>query len=181
MKMDTPMFYLATALVCASIGSLYDLRSCRIPNRLTGPAILVGILLHYFVGGASQMASSVCAGLIAGGAFFLFFLAGGMGAGDVKLMAAVGCLAGPLYLKDILLSTVISGALMGIALALYRGRLRQSVTNVMALVQHHSSEGLVPHPELNLENSSTLRLPYALPIATGCTLTFLLAWTTGRA
>ena len=167
--------YLVAALACASIGSLCDLRSRRIPNLLTGPAILFGLLFHLVQGGPMQLGLSVLGGLIAGGAFFLFFVAGGMGAGDVKLMAAVGCLAGTAYVKELLIATVLAGAGMGIVLALYRGRLRSTIANVTTLVKHHRAEGLTSHPELNVKNPSTLRLPYALPIAAGCLVTFLLA------
>ncbi len=167
--------YMVAALVCASIGAAYDLRSRRIPNLLTGPALVFGLLLHVSLGGFSQLGLSMLGGLIAGSIFFLFFMAGGMGAGDVKLMIAVGCLAGTVYLKEILILTVLAGAAMGITLALFRGRLRQTVLNVVTLVQHHVSEGLTEHPEFNLNQPSALRVPYAIPIAVGCLLTFLLA------
>jgi prepilin peptidase CpaA len=126
-------------------------------------------------GGPAELGLSALAGLIAGGVFLLFFLAGGMGAGDVKLMTAVGCLAGAANIKDVLISTVLIGAVMGIALAVYRGRLRQTLGNVLTLVQHHHAEGLEAHPEINVRNATTLRLPYALPIAAGCLLTFILS------
>ena len=98
-----------------------------------------------------------------------------MGAGDVKLMTAVGCLAGTAYLMDILIATVLTGAVLGVALALYRGRLRQTIANVLTLVSHHVAEGFSAHPELNVGNPATLRLPYAFPIAAGCLLGFVLA------
>ncbi len=167
--------YLAAALICAIAASLHDLRSRRIPNLLTGPAILFGLLLHLVLGGPSQMGLAALSGLIAGGIFFLFFMAGGMGAGDVKLMAAVGCLAGSAYIQDVLIATVIFGACMGVGLAVYHGRLRQTFANVLMLVQHHSEAGLAEHPEINVRNAATLRLPYALPIALGCLITLFLA------
>lgn len=175
MAISPQTIYLTAALICASVASLHDLRSRRIPNLLTGPAILFGLLLHLVLGGPAQLGLSALAGLIAGGIFLLFFVAGGMGAGDVKLMAAVGCLAGTTYLAQVLIATVLVGAVMGIALALYRGRLRQTIGNVVTLVQHHSSEGLSTHPDLNVKNDSGLRLPYALPIAAGCLVAFFLA------
>ncbi len=175
MVLSPQTIYLSAALVCALAASLHDLRSRRIPNLLTGPAILFGLLLHLYLGGPAQLGLSALAGLIAGGIFLLFFVAGGMGAGDVKLMAAVGCLAGTAYIKDVLLATALVGGIMGVALALYRGRLRQTIANVILLVQHHNSVGLTAHPDLNVTNDATLRLPYALPIAAGCLLTFLLA------
>jgi prepilin peptidase CpaA len=60
---------------------------------------------------------------------------------------------------------------MALVMALARGRLQQTITNVGALATHHGQQGLQPHPELNLSNSQTLRLPYALAIASGTLLT----------
>ena len=51
---------------------------------------------------------------------------------------------------------------------------KQLMENVGTVIAHHQRRGLVPHPELNVTNASTLRLPYALPIAAGCLATF---WT----
>src|ERR1700712_1629037 len=132
--------YIVAALACASVAGVYDLRTRRIPNKLTLPAIFAGLLLHLIIGSPAEMGWAALAGLIAGGIFLLFFLAGGMGAGDVKLMAAIGCLAGSGNVKDVLISTVLIGAVMGVALALYRGRLRQTLSNVVTLAQHHGSE-----------------------------------------
>jgi prepilin peptidase CpaA len=106
--------------------------------------------------------------LIGGGLFLLFFLLGGMGAGDVKLMAAVGCLVGLESLSRVLIATVLVGAALAVLLALYRGRLRQTIANVAALAVHYQENGLSPHDELSLENVLTLRMPYAVPIAVGC-------------
>ncbi len=167
--------YLLAALICASIASCYDLHSRRIPNWITGPAILTGLVLHLILGGVGQLGLSALTGLIAGGIFLLFFLAGGMGAGDVKLMAAVGCLAGMTHIAEILITTVLIGGLMGVILAIYRGRLRETLLNVSTLVQHHRAEGLTKHTEINVKNPATLRLPYAVPIAAGCLLTVFAA------
>ena len=68
------------ALLCAVIGSIHDLRERRIPNLLTGPAIVAGLVLHACVGHWSGLADSALGGLIAGGIALIFFVAGGMGA-----------------------------------------------------------------------------------------------------
>ena len=175
MYVSSEVIYLSASVTCAGIASVYDFRFRRIPNLLTGPAILFGLVLHLYLGGLAQLGLAALAGLIAGGVFLIFFIAGGMGAGDVKLMLAVGCIAGIGSIKDVLISTVIIGAIFAVALALYRGRLRQTISNVATLIAHHRSEGLTSHPELNVANSNTLRLPYALPIAAGCVVTFYLS------
>jgi prepilin peptidase CpaA len=157
--------------MCASIGAISDWRTRRIPNLLTGSSILMGLLLHLVLGGWRQMGMAAAAGLLGGAAFFLFFVAGGMGGGDVKLMAAVGCIAGFGSLMNLFFSTVLIGGIFALALAILRGRLKSTLANVGALIFHHGRCGLLQHPELNLLNSETLRLPYGLAIAAGCWVT----------
>jgi prepilin peptidase CpaA len=171
------LMFTGGSLLCASIGSVHDVRERRIPNFVTGPAILAGLMLHTISGGWSGLGDSTLAGFIAGGIFLIFFLAGGMGAGDVKLMAAVGCFAGLSSLRMVVIATVIAGAVFALAVGIYNGRLRETLRNVIALLQHHGQQGLKPHPDLNLTNARTLRLPFALPIAAGCLFTLcMLAW-----
>jgi prepilin peptidase CpaA len=97
-----------------------------------------------------------------------------MGAGDVKLITAVGCIAGLSNAPYLLILTSIAGGVMGVVFALMRGRLKETLQNVGTIASHHKEEGLTPHPDLNVMNVSTLRLPYGVAIAAGCTITFYL-------
>lgn len=164
--------YLAAAAICAFSGAICDFRSRRIPNRLTGPSILLGLVLHLVLGGWRSVAHAALAGLVAGGAFLVFYLAGGMGGGDVKLMAAVGCCAGLSHVTAILIATAIAGGIFAVVLALVAGRFKQTLCNVVQLLLHHGAVGLQPHPDLNVQNSRTLRLPYGVAIGAGTAMTF---------
>ncbi len=155
------------AFACAALGAVCDLRWRRIPNWLTGPGILLGLLLHWQLGGWSSLAGAGVGGLLAGTVFLLFYLAGGMGAGDVKLITAVCCLAGLSAVAGILVSTAILGGVFAIVLALFHHRLKDTFTNMGRLMVHHGTAGLRPHPDMNLTNPRTLRLPYGLAIAAG--------------
>ena len=167
------------AILCGTVGSLTDLRSRRIPNWLTGPAMLLGISLHLLGGGWKGGTSALSALLLCGAVFFVFFLAGGMGAGDVKLIAAEASLLGLPSSGSLLLYTVLCGGVLGLGLALKRGKFRSTLANVLRLILHHGRNGLQPHPELNVLNQSTLRLPYGVAIALGCLLTLCLRPITG--
>jgi prepilin peptidase CpaA len=169
---NSDVLYASAALLCAATGAACDIRTRRIPNLLTGPSILLGLLLHLALGGPRQLGWSAAAGLIGGGIFLVFHLAGGMGAGDVKLMTAVACLAGYHSVLELLVATAIMGGVFAIVLAASRGKLKETFGNTAALVAHHRREGLKPHPALNLENTRTLRLPYGVAIAAGCLITF---------
>jgi prepilin peptidase CpaA len=169
--LQSDLLFPATATLSAIAGSVFDVKSRRVPNLITGPSVLLGLSMHLALGGWRGLLNSLAAGLICGIVFLVFYLAGGMGAGDVKLILAVGCIAGIAHVPYILVLTAISGGIMAIALALYRGRLTSTFMNVAALASHHSRSGLQPHPDLNLSNEQTLRLPYALAIAAGTMLT----------
>jgi len=171
MSIDKELVYSCSALVCALAGAGTDLRSRRIPNTLTLSAFCIGIAMHITVDGWKGLLSSLAAALIAGVIFFFFFIAGGMGGGDVKLMAAVACLAGLPNTANLLIFTSLAGGVMALVFALMHGALKQTLLNVMELISHHREEGLVPHPELNASNISTLRLPYGVAIAAGCIIT----------
>ena len=161
------------ALACALLASVTDVKSRRIPNLLTGPAMLAGLSLHLAIGGWSGFANSFGALLLCGAAFMLIHLAGGMGAGDVKLIAAQGSLLGLSDVPALLAFTAICGGVAALVLAAKHGRLRATVLNAGTILAHHSRQGLVPHPELNVKNSTSLRLPYAIAIAGGTFLTVL--------
>jgi prepilin peptidase CpaA len=151
----TEWLFPAVALACAIAGSVFDVRSRRIPNFITLPGILLGLSLHLVFGGWKQLALAALAG-------------------DVKLMTAVGAIAGMPLVPWLLILTALAGGVMALGLALWRGRLRETIRNVGALALHHRIEGLAPHPQLNLANARTLRLPYALAVAAGTATTLFL-------
>jgi prepilin peptidase CpaA len=160
--------FAGTALLCAGVGAFHDLRERRIPNRVTVPAMVAGLMLHGIAGGPYGLADAAAAGLIAGAIFLIFFLAGGMGGGDVKLMAAIGCISGLSHLGLTVIATAIAGGVFAVAVSLWHRRLRETFRNAVAVLLHHGRRGFEPHPELNLTNARTLRLPFALPVAAGC-------------
>ena len=156
-----------TALLCAGMASVFDVRTRRIPNWLTAGSIVTALCLQA-LRGWDGFGLSLLAGLLGGGVLFLFFIAGGMGAGDVKLMAAVSCFTGLRFLPTVLIASALSGAFFAIVLALRKGRMRDTLTNTLELLEHHRNQGLSPHPEINMAVTPTLRIPYALPILFGC-------------
>lgn len=165
--LDSDTFFVGLAVVCACIGAFRDVRTRRIPNWLTGPSILVGLLLHLFVRGWHGLATASLAGLIAGIVFLVFHLAGGMGAGDVKLMTAVCCMAGLSFTAEILIATALMGGVFAIIVAVSHRRVKETLSNIGVLAVHHGTSGLQPHADINVTNAEKLRLPYGVAIAAG--------------
>ena len=86
---------LTAALVVASAGAVYDVFTHRIPNGLTYGGLIIGITFWVLMSGWQGFLTSILGALIAGGIFLVLYAIRTMGAGDVKLMAAVGAIAGP--------------------------------------------------------------------------------------
>jgi prepilin peptidase CpaA len=100
--------FLGTVLAIAVIT---DLRFQKIPNSLTFSAMTAGIGYHVATGGLEGLVYSA-AGLALGMAIFIIpFLMGGMGAGDAKLMGAIGAAVGP---KGVFIAAVLTSIFGGI-------------------------------------------------------------------
>jgi prepilin peptidase CpaA len=96
-----------------------------------------------------------------------------MGAGDVKLIAAIGAWLGPVGALYVAIYAGIAGAIFALTVALLRGVLRQTISNVQLLLLHWRVAGLSPESTLTLETSTSPRLAYAVPTLVG---TILAIW-----
>jgi len=155
-------------MVGVGVAAACDLRWGRIPNWLTYTAIAAGLVVRAVLGGWRASLDGLAAGLIGGAVFFMFFLVRGMGAGDVKLMAAVGVWSGVRQLPAVLIATALAGGILALAYMLFHKQASRTLRNLGSLFRHHfSSGGLSPHPEINLQNPHAIRVPYAVAIAAG--------------
>ena len=163
--MEHTLIPLTTILLCGMLGLAVwsDVHDHRIPNWLVIAVLFTGLVAQVAVNGPMGILLAL-GGLATGLAFFLpFYIRGGMGAGDVKLMAAAGSMLGPL------------GALMACALALIAGlvlviaavQLRNFVMQYrMSRATQNQS---VPDfgPDFLVEKDGATRIPYAPAIAAG--------------
>ena len=160
-------YFLSGAAVCAGVAAAWDVRQGRIPNRLTYGAMVSGLVLRTASESWRGTLDGLAAGLIGGGVFFLFFLVRGMGAGDVKLMAAVGVWSGWHQIAVVMLATALAGGILALGYMVIRRRGFHTLKNLGTLFRYHLAFGLAPHPEINLQNPQAIRFPYALAIAAG--------------
>ncbi len=164
------------ALLVAMVAAVIDVRRHRIPNWLTYSGIVMGLVLRWSFFGWRGLGSALAGCLLAGGIVFVFYLVRAMGAGDVKLLAALGSLVGPSEAVVLLAATAISGGVLALIYVVARRRVGATFKNIGSVLMFHSWSGLKAHPELNLDNPSALRMPYGLAIATGTLYAFLTTW-----
>jgi prepilin peptidase CpaA len=169
--MDT--YFLAGALAVAVIGAGWDVVTYRIPNVLTYTAMVVGLVCHVVFERWAGLYRGPAGLLLGGGIFLVLYLLRTMGAGDVKLMAAVGAFAGPSKILEIALYSAIAGGIFAIVVAIFKGRLRQTFRNLVDLLLFHSAVGAEVHPTLNLENPGALRFAYGVAILAGTLVEFV--------
>jgi prepilin peptidase CpaA len=111
---------LAAGLLVATV---VDLRTRRIPNLLTGTMVGAGLGLAAFGLGGISVGAAVLGCVIGLVLMLPGFALGATGAGDVKLMAAVGSLLGPLVVVYAVLYTALAGGVLAVVVALQRRRL----------------------------------------------------------
>jgi prepilin peptidase CpaA len=161
-------------LVIIAAASVCDLRRGRIPNALTFGATAVALLLQAIVGGWAGLAWALGGCAVGIVLFAPLYAVKGMGAGDVKLLAAIGSWLGPAGALWTALYGAIAGGVLALAVALMRGYARKALKNVGTIVKTWSMVGVRPIPGLTLSDAGSVRLPYALPLAVGAALTLWL-------
>ena len=151
----------------AAVACGCDLRTRRIPQVLTLGGALAGWVFHFASGGWSGAALSA-AGWALGMAIFLApFALGGLGAGDVKLLGALGAWLGPGDVIWLALYAGIAGGILAVLVSLATGYVSQALANVRLLITHWTVNGIRPLPELTLQHGRGPRLAYAVPILAG--------------
>lgn len=153
----------------ALVAGVMDWRSRRIPNWLTVPGLFVGIIANTALSGWSGAKSSLLgAGL---GLLLLlpFVLIRSLGAGDWKLVGALGAFLGPGNLLNVLLVTVLAAGLMALALIIWKGRMKQTIQNILHILGAFFSFHM-PGPEVSLDSQESLKIPFGVAVAAAVVL-----------
>jgi prepilin peptidase CpaA len=165
-----PVLINTTALGFAVIAGWLDWRYRRIPNFLTIPILSLGIALNgIFAGWHGALLSLEGAGL-ALGILLPAVLVRGLGAGDWKLVGALGALVGPTRIIVILVLAIIIGGLMAAYAMIRERRVASTFKNLWAIVNGFLIFGLRPHPEVSLDNPKLLKIPFGVAMAIACVL-----------
>ncbi len=165
----TNLIILAVILIIAVIS---DIRFHKIPNLLTFPAMVVGIAYHFYMSGLHGLLFSVVGIFLGMASLIFFYFKGGMGAGDVKLMGAVGGMIGAKGVFVAFLCTALAGGIFAIVLLTLHGRLKETAkrygTILKVLIFTWSLIYLPPEKEEKMP-----LMPYGVSIAIGTSLAVL--------
>jgi prepilin peptidase CpaA len=154
--------------LAVSLAAVTDLRRFKVSNVLTFFLLVSGLVFHAVTGGWSGF------GLAAAGAAFGFFvllspyLAGGMGAGDVKLLTGVGAWLGMAMTYKVVIASALAGGLYALVLMIASGRARETwigikkIVSKSKLTQSESVQSVAQQ-----ENRHRRLVPFAAMVAVG--------------
>jgi prepilin peptidase CpaA len=165
---DLEILLLTILFGVLAASAITDFKWKRIPNAFTLPAMAVSMLIHGLNSGISGFIFSI-EGLFLGMALLIiFYIMGMMGAGDVKLMGAVGSILGPAGVFKAFLFTAIVGGIYALVVLAFNGQLidfMKRIARSMKLSLLTRGPTLVPH-----EGKATPVLCYGVAIALGTSL-----------
>ena len=160
-------FLLVIVLVTAAI---FDVKFRKIPNILTLPTVVAGLAYHTWFSGFHGFLLSLGGAFLGMGFLIVFYLAGKMGAGDVKLMGAVGSVLGPTGVFNAFLFTAIVGGIYAIIILLYKGRFADSMSRMWQALK---LTFLTRSPTASDEKRTGPILCYGIAIAIGTSLSMV--------
>jgi prepilin peptidase CpaA len=174
-----PWLQWGVVVVAGLVAATTDLHSRRIPNWLTGPLALAGLLQAAIIGGLPAVADSATACVLLALPYVLLFVLAGGGAGDAKFMGAVGTWLGLVLGAGTLVSICLCGVVLALVWAASRNRLVPALSRVGALVCSIA----VPVFQARLPRYTTAwiplpedseKMPYGAAIALGILVSALL-------
>lgn len=163
MGLPKQLVWLLPALF-ATIAGFTDWRSRRIPNWLTICGLLLGILVNSLTRGWPGAKDSLLGAGLGLVLLLPFVLMRSLGAGDWKLVGALGAFVGPSGLIAVLFATVLVAGLMALVLVIWKRRFGQTLRNIMRMLAAVFTLHL-PGPEVSLDNPEALKIPFGVAAA----------------
>lgn len=152
-------------LILVTVSGYWDLRFRKIPNWLTLPGIVLGLVMNALLRGGSGIRDSGLGLLIGFGALFALFILNWMGGGDVKLMAAIGALKGHPFVISALWYSLLAGIVLGLMMLILNHRTRQTLKRLFLVIASRLSP-LIPRQELIAAQNQPVPFGFAIALGT---------------
>jgi prepilin peptidase CpaA len=158
-SLDIALFVLVGAC------GITDIQTGKIYNKVTYPAILLGVAWNAWAGGSAGFVNSLQGFLLAAVVMGGLVVLGGMGGGDAKLLAAIGSIKGYPFILDVLFYSFLVGGAMALCVAIWQGRLWRILARVGRLLY-----GLLLFRRLDRaewDEAKSYRIPFGVAICLG--------------
>ena len=156
-----------TFVVVVGAAGICDLRTRRIPNRLTGAGLVLALGLHA-AGGFGSLAHSLAGAGFGFAVGLLLFAIRALGGGDGKLMVVVGAFLGFDRMVGALLAIGVVGGFLGLGEAIRRKVILPSLYNAVAMLKRWITfRRAGAAEERTIESPGAVTVPYGVAIAVG--------------
>jgi len=160
------------AVAIGLVAGWIDWRTRRLPNWLTVTGLTTGILVNSIFFGWTGTKGALIGAAIALAILLPVVLLHGLGAGDWKLMGALGAIVGREEILNLLLVTIVIGGVIAVVQMIREKRVLVTLLNMWELVRGFFIFGLKPNPEFSLDNAGASTLPFGVAAAAAT----LLCW-----
>ena len=173
---------IALILIAALIAGVTDVWKFKVYNILTLPLVLSGLLYHAMNGGASALAGSFLGALVGFALMIAVYAMGGMGAGDVKFVTAIGAWLGLPLTLYVMTAGCIAAGIYALVLLLTAPSFKEVWLNIqilwirlVCLGRHIGSEDRV---EAEVKRSDRRRrlIPFSAMMGVGLIVTLVWLW-----
>ena len=130
----TPTFNDYILIILIILAIYFDLTQKKIPNFLTLPVMLWGLLSYTYLNQFDGLLFSLYGLLLGIGLFIIPFALGGMGGGDVKLLGAIGALKGMEFIFFATIYTAICGGIIAIIYMAFKGQVLIKIKRVLEML-----------------------------------------------
>ena len=171
--MAVPVLFTATSylVLCA----VWDVQTRRIPNWLSVGGMLAGLGVNLVWFGLPGLVVSLAGLLVIGAVLLPPFALGGIGGGDVKMMAALGSFLGPVAAVKALLLGVVLGGVVMVAHLLRARRLREKLVATGNLFVAAATARSLRPLALSANGPDVVALPYSVPLGLGAIAVMILS------
>lgn len=152
-----------------------DVRTRRVPNAISAPGIVTGVLLNWLYFGTPGIVTSALGIAVMVALLFVPFALGGIGGGDVKMMAAVGALIGP---RLALLGAAVGMGLGGVVMTVHLirlGRLAEKIDALRTMFSSAVTTRSVAPLRVASDDPRAISLPYSVPLGIGTAVAIVAA------
>lgn len=151
-------------MVFAVTAAFIDVRTRKIPRALTVAGFIAGLLYHFFHRDLLTAVVAAAIGFVIGLALFSL---GAIGGGDVKLVTALGAMLGFRTWVKAMEFAIFAAAILAIIQIIRNRAVRQTLSNIGAILRGFGTSGMQAHPVVNVRNAALIRSPFGLAAAVG--------------
>jgi len=155
--------WIPAVLVAIGAGVL-DWRYRRIPNWLTVSGLAAGVAVNTILFRWPGLKAALLGTALGLGLLLPFVLVRSLGAGDWKLAGALGACLGPRQLLSVLIGTILIAGVMALAVVIWKGRLKRTLSNIARLLAAMFSLRM-PGPEVSLDDPQSTKIPFGVAMA----------------